>query len=152
MPLWSKARALAAAAQRYSGNFAVYFVLGGCCALIEWTAFAIALRFIGYITAALIGFAVGTLANYWLSRKLAFVRRDVSTYEELARIYAVSGFAMAVNLGAMIALVELAGLPPLAAKILGTGCGFFFNFCGRQFWVFAPVPRHAGLWQPRPPQ
>ena len=144
--------ALLTAMHRYSGNFAVYFAVGGSCALVEWTAFAFALAYIGYIYAALVGFAVGTLANYGLSRKLAFVRRGVPTHEEVIKTYAVSGFAMAVNMAAMIALVELAGVPALPAKIIGTGCGFLFNFCGRQFWVFAPVPRHAALWQSRRPQ
>lgn len=129
---------------RYRASLAVYFLVGGSAALVEWTVFYLLLRFanIGYLAAAVCGFAVATLVNYGLSRRYAFLSKGVPAGGEIARTYLVSAFGLSVNLGSMTLLVELAGLHPLPAKIFGTGCGFLINFTGRQFWVFRSAPRY----------
>lgn len=128
----------------YSSSALVYAAVGGAAALVEWSTFAAVLRagLAGYVQAALVAFAVATLVNYALSRRYAFVRRTSSSLGEIVRTYAVSAAALGVNLGAMVLLVESGAAAPLPAKIAGTGCGFFLNYFGRQFWVFDSAPRH----------
>lgn len=128
---------------KYLPALAVYVVIGGVSALVEWAIFYLLLRHTGinYVAAAVAGFALATLVNYLISRRYGFLRRDNRAGRELVAIYAVSLVALGINLGAMIALVELAQLDMLAAKVLGTGCGFLCNFAGRQFWVFDSTPR-----------
>lgn len=127
----------------YLPALGVYVVIGGVSALVEWAIFYALLTRLGlnYVIAALGGFALATLVNYVVSRRYGFLRRAGGTGREIAAIYVVSGLALAVNLGAMIALVELASAQVLLAKVLGTGCGFLCNFAGRQFWVFDSAPR-----------
>lgn len=121
----------------------VYFLIGGVSALVEWAVFYALLKLLGlyYVFAALGGFVLATLVNYVGSRRYGFLRRDTSTGREIAAIYLVSLLALAVNLGATMALVEWANVHVLFAKPLGTGCGFLCNFAGRQFWVFDSAPR-----------
>jgi putative flippase GtrA len=133
----------------YLPALGVYVAIGGVSALVEWAIFYALLTRLGinYVIAALGGFALATLVNYVVSRRYGFLRRDSATERdsatgrEIATIYVVSLLALAVNLGAMIALIEMAGAHVLLAKVLGTGCGFLCNFAGRQFWVFNSAPR-----------
>lgn len=128
---------------KYLPALAVYVLIGGASALVEWTLFyaLLALAGLHYVTAAVGGFALATLVNYLVSRRYGFLRRGGGTGREIVAIYLVSLLALAVNLGAMIALVEMTSLHVFLAKVLGTGWGFLCNFAGRQFWVFDSTPR-----------
>jgi putative flippase GtrA len=129
-------------AYRYNVTFIVYFFVGGVSALIEWSAFALAHHAAGlnFIIAAVAGFVVATYANYRLSARYTFFSRGVGHAKEVALVYLVSALAFAVNLGVMAALLELTELPVMAAKILGTGAAFTWNYILRQFVVFDREP------------
>lgn len=132
------------ALQRYRVSFGVYFLVGGAAAIAEWTLFWLLLQasLLPYLPAALCGFGIGTLVNWLLSRRYAFLSRGGARSIELLNTYLVSAVALAVNLGVLVLLVERFWMDPLPAKILGTGSGFLLNYCGRQFWVFQSQPRH----------
>ena len=132
------------ATERYLASLFVYALVGGAAAIVEWAVFYVAVRRAGmhYIPAALSGFVLATLVNYYISSRYAFLRRQGSGGRELGQVYAVSVIGLAVNLGTTVALVELARAGEMLAKVAGTGCGFLFNFAGRQFWVFDREPRH----------
>lgn len=137
-------RALLHRLLRYRFSLGVYLLIGGASALAEWTLFYLLLRAgaLGYVAAALYGFALATLLNYLLSRRYGFLTLGGARALELAKTYLVSAAALGVNLGVLVLLVEQAGFAPLPAKVLGTGCGFLLNYCGRQFWVFRAEPRY----------
>lgn len=137
----------------YLPALGIYVVIGGASALVEWAVFytLLALLRLDYIAAALGGFVFATLVNWVLSRRFGFLRRDGNTRREIAATYVVSLLALAMNLGAMIALVELANVHMFLAKVLGTGSGFLCNFVGRQFWVFDSTPRWRGKLTPGAP-
>jgi putative flippase GtrA len=129
---------------KYFGSLLVYGAVGGAAALVEWASFYAALELadLHYLVAALIGFVFATWVNYLLSARYAFIRKEARAGVELTKVYVVSLLALIVNLGATIALVELVAAHPMAAKVVGTGCGFLLNFAGRQLWVFDSRPRH----------
>jgi putative flippase GtrA len=129
---------------KYFASLVVYAGVGGAAALVEWGAFYAALELAGfhYLAAALVGFVFATWVNYLLSARYAFIRKEARAGVELTKVYVVSTLALVVNLGVTIALVELVAAHPLAAKVMGTGCGFLLNFAGRQLWVFDTRPRH----------
>lgn len=130
--------------RRYSASFFVYTLVGGISALVEWAVFLALLWTAGihYVVAAIGGFAIATIANYGLSRRYVFLRKDTVTYREITRIYIVSALGFVVNLGVMVLLVSVFGALPIVGKVVGTGCGFLWNFLGRQLWVFDSTPRH----------
>jgi putative flippase GtrA len=131
--------------RRYSASFAVYFLIGGLSAVVEWAAFYAALSFFGmhYIPASACGFAVATYVNYLLSARIGFKKGKRSTRSEVALIYAVSGIGFLINVAFMAGVVELLGLPVMVGKIGGTGIAFIWNFGARQFCVFDKEPRWA---------
>ena len=61
----------------------------------------------------------------------------------LARHQVGSLVATAVDFGAMIALVEGAGLSPVAGTAVGASLGAVTNFSLGRAWIF---PRHSGHW------
>lgn len=129
--------------RRYAASFAVYFLIGGLSAVVEWAAFYAALSFFGmhYIPASAFGFAVATYVNYLLSARIGFKKGKRSAGSELVLIYAVSGIGFLINVAFMAGVVELLGLPVMLGKIGGTGIAFIWNFGARQFCVFDKQPR-----------
>jgi putative flippase GtrA len=129
--------------RRYSASFAVYFLIGGLSALVEWAAFYAALSLFGmhYIPASACGFAVATYVNYLLSARIGFKKGKRSTRSEVALIYAVSGIGFLINVAFMAGVVEVLGLSVMIGKIGGTGIAFIWNFGARQFCVFDKEPR-----------
>jgi putative flippase GtrA len=136
-------KALLSFVRRYSASFAVYFLIGGLSAVVEWAAFYAALSFFGmhYIPASACGFAVATYVNYLLSARIGFKKGQRSTRSEVALIYAVSGIGFVINVAFMASVVEVLGLPVMIGKIGGTGIAFIWNFGARQFCVFDKEPR-----------
>ena len=129
--------------QRYAASFAVYFVIGGLSALVEWAAFYAALSVVDlhYIPASACGFAVATYVNCLLSARIGFKKGKLSGRSELALIYLVSGLGFVINVAFMAGMVELLGLPVMLGKVGGTGVAFVWNFAARQFIVFDKTPR-----------
>lgn len=123
-----------------------YAAVGAIAALVEWATFAVLHIALGahYLGAALVGFALATLVNYVISIRFVFVAGTFARPAELSLVYAVSATALALNLGVTAALVELAGVLPLTAKIAGTGAAFAVNF-GLRHRVIFPEPALPGV-------
>lgn len=125
---------------RYGPSFVAYVGVAGVSAATEWTTFYASLQYAGDVGAAFVGFLFGTLANFLLSRGLVFRSRR-SALQDLLLVYAGSGLAFAVNLAVYLGLYFGVGVDIAASKVLGTCCGFLFNFSVRQFYVFSREPR-----------
>lgn len=126
----------------YAQSIILYGFVGGCAALVEWSIFfaGIKLLELPYLGAALAGFCVATWVNWLLSRNVAFVRRDETAKADLYMVYFASAIALGVNLALMSGLIELAEVNVMAAKITGTGAGFFLNYIARQFFIYSSKP------------
>jgi putative flippase GtrA len=120
-----------------------YLVVGGLSFLADLAVFLSLLR-LGVAPAVVIGFAVGTLVNYALSRLLAFAGGRYHVPHEIVRLFIVALVGVALTLAAVLALTGL-GLTPLAAKLVATALVFVWNYLGRRLFVFRPeMPE--GTW------
>lgn len=128
----------------YAISAAVYILVAGMSALAEWSTFFVLTKMLSVFTAAIAAFFVATLANYILSRAVAFKSKR-SGWEEIGLFFALSGFAFLFNLGAFALLYAVLGTPPMIAKMLGTGVGFAMNYAFRQFVIFARASRFATI-------
>ncbi len=122
----------------FGNKFIRYFVVGGICALTDWVVFPIFLygADFHYLVAGTISFVVATGLNYVLSVRYVFEAGRRARHTELLLVYAASTVGILINLAALGALIELAGIHPMIAKILGTGSAFAWNFCARYYWIF----------------
>jgi putative flippase GtrA len=123
-------------ADRYSVGLLAYFGVAAVSALSEWASFLASLSFVGPIAAAFVGFFFGTLVNFFLSRNFVF-QSVRPAGQELILVVALSAVAFCVNFMAYVALFAWIGVNILLAKIIGTGCGFAFNYIARQFFIFS---------------
>jgi putative flippase GtrA len=130
-------------ADSYAVSAFAYVLVAGACACIEWGTFYLLLGRTDVRIAAFYAFLIATLANYALSRLIAFhsVRR---VSHEALLLLGVSTVAFVFNFATFM-FVYRVGYPAMAAKILGTGIAFGINYGLRQFLVFSRVPRFGRL-------
>jgi putative flippase GtrA len=120
-----------------------YLLVGGLAFLADLAVFLTLLP-LGVVPAVVVCFAVGTLANYALSRLLAFTGGRYDVPQEIARLSAVALVGVALTLASVLALTRL-GLGPVAAKLVAIVLVFGWNYVGRPVFVFRPeLPK--GAW------
>lgn len=103
---------------------------------------AVLVRYAGlhYLAAATISFVSGALVLYLLAITVVFrFRRIDNRTLELTYFVALGGAGLAVNVAVMAAVVELAHLHFLAAKVIAAGCTFLVNFLLRRQLLFVPA-------------
>lgn len=113
-----------------------YLLVGALSLGADLVAFY-ALLPLGLVTATILGFALGTLANYVLSTLLAFRGGRQSRAGEVLRLVVVALAGAGLTLSLVLAFVA-AGLGPTAAKLWATVLVFAWNYVGRRVWVFGP--------------
>ena len=127
-------------------QFVWYVVVGGLSFLADLAVF-VSLLWLGVpvLAALVLGFVIGTLANYALSRLLAFTSGRFRLTQEVLRLFTVA--VIGLGLTAVLVLVLMAlGLPAVAAKILATPIALIWNYLGRRAFVFhAQMP--SATWQ-----
>jgi putative flippase GtrA len=125
--------------RRHGASFAIYVVIGGVSALAEWAVFWLLWR----ATPAplwldsTVAFVVATFVNYLICVRTIYASKTGSVLGDVAKVYAASLLAFAVNQATFLVLAGL-GVNPMLAKIAGTGVAFLINFAARQFLIFAP--------------
>ncbi len=142
--------------RKHGPAFAVYLVIGGVSALVEWAVFWALLHAApanplarlklsagatGALTLALyaaIAFVVATFVNYLLCVRTIYASKTGSVARDIARVYLASLLAFGVNLATLVGLTAWLGLDPMVGKIAGTGTALLVNFAARQFVIFAP--------------
>jgi putative flippase GtrA len=91
-----------------------------------------------YLLAATLSFLIGTVVVYWVSVRHAFkVRRVTDRRAEFGYFATIGGIGVFLNLGSMYALVDLAGLHYLLAKVASAGFTFVTNFALRRWFLFS---------------
>ena len=127
----------------YALSAVTYVFIAGISAGVEWSTF-FAVKAMGVFKAAIIAFFVATLANYVLSRGVAFKSKRPH-WEEIGLLFALSALAFLFNLGAFAFVYVILSIDPMMAKILGTGVGFAMNYTFRQFVIFERTSRFAAI-------
>ena len=115
-----------------------YFLVGGVCALLEWSIFAFFLYGLEqhYLISGTLSFLLGTAANYFLSVRFVFGTGLRARNERIALLYLVSVIGIAFNLTVLAIVIDLIGLHEMVAKVLATGAVFGWNFVARYYYVF----------------
>jgi len=124
--------------RRIVSKLARYFLVGGFSALTEGATFAVLVYLAGiqYVWSAVLAFVVATGVNYLLSLRFVFDERRYRQEMEIAIVYAVSILGAGINIGVMVALVEVLSAHTMLAKVVGTGSAFLWNFLTRYLWIF----------------
>ena len=119
-------------------KFALYFIVGGVSALIDWALFAFILYGVGwhYLIAGTLSFVAATGINYFLSVHYVFERGKRSRRSAVMLVYVASTIGILVNLSVLGGMIEFLGLHPMLAKIGGTGAALGWNFSARYYWIF----------------
>jgi len=95
--------------------------------------------------ALVVGFVIGTLTNYVLSRSLAFTGGRYRRWDEILRLFAVALIGLGLT-SLLVAVFMRLGLSAIAAKLVATAVVFFWNYFGRRLFVFhSDIP--LGSWQ-----
>jgi putative flippase GtrA len=110
---------------------------------IHYATFFFLFSFLGahYLLSSVIGYCFGLLNSYVLNKYWTF-RAKTGRRGEFARFTAVNLIALAVNLAALNAFVELAEMRPELAQAFAILCSMAANVTGNKFWTFSP-PAHS---------
>jgi putative flippase GtrA len=114
-----------------------YGVTGGIAAIVDAGGFALLLGTgLALWLAGTLSFCIAALVNYGLSSRFVFARG--ATAQGFALFFVAALIGLSVNLGVTLLGVYLAGLVPIAAKIVGIGVAFLVNFALNLLVVFRP--------------
>ncbi len=125
----------AAAARPLASKGLRYLVTGGSAAVVDTGVFALLLRAgLAIVPAACLSFLAASVWNYWLSSRHVFgAGRSITGY---FKFLAAALVGAAINIGLTTWLATHTPLPPIAAKVVGIGVAFIFNFTINVFVVF----------------
>lgn len=124
-----------------------YLLVGAAATVVDWLLFTLLLTVAGvhYTVATSVSLVLGTMVNYLLSVRFVFNGRRFSRSIELLLVYSVNFAGLGVNLVGMVALVEILGASPFAAKAILMVVLFGWNYLIRRHLIFADegvrVPR-----------
>ena len=98
-------------------------------ALTEWIG-------VWYLSSACISYCTGALLSYALNKRWNY-KNTSSAYRNQGMVFlSISSCSLLLNLGIVYTGVSLLGLSYIGAKIIATGLGFFFNYCGQTCITF----------------
>jgi len=118
-------------------QFCCYSVVGGIAFLTDFAA-SIALLATGapVLIAFSLGYVIGFLVNYILSKLLAFRAGRYSQGIELAHLVLINLIAFALTMLMIRIFMTIPSVSPVLAKVIVTPIVLIWNFLGRRFFVF----------------
>ena len=116
-----------------------YLIVGGSAFVVDIGCF-LALATIGFpvLLASASSFLIATLANYFLSCRLAFTRGRFDRVTEIARFCVVVLVGLALNTFFVWLFITYTTMWPVVAKVAAVPLVFGWNFLGRRLIVFRP--------------
>ena len=120
-------------------QFAIYLIVGGSAAIVEWLFFYLFAErlWIHYTVATALAFIVSTFANWLFGRLLLFKGQDrINILQELLKIYTTSVAGLLMNLLIMWVAIEKLAIGQMMAKVAATGIVFFWNFLVRKLLIY----------------
>lgn len=114
-------------------------LVGGTGYLVNLAVFAVLFDSLGahYAVAAVAAFCVAVSNNFFWNRHWTFAAGDGHRGFQAARFFAVSIFALLINLVVLEALVAGTSLRALSAQAIAVAVAMPFNFLGNKLWTFA---------------
>ena len=92
---------------------------------------------IPYLVAAFIGFVVGTLTNYVISKFLVFRGEPKSRAGEIALVFLIGGIGLVFLEVGIWFFTEQIGIHYLISKLIMTVICFAWNFLARKFFMYS---------------
>jgi putative flippase GtrA len=118
-----------------------FAVVGGSNTLLSWCAFAVLDRLgVPYVLASAVGFTAGAINSYVLNRRWTFAS-DGYWVPELARFAVVQAVGLGIDVVALYALVDGAGVAHLLAQALVFPVASVTMFALSRRWAFAGSAR-----------
>ena len=113
-------------------------LVGGTGYAVNLAVFALLVAALGlhHIPAAVLAFCVAVSNNFFWNRHWTFAAGDGHAGFQAARFFAVSVFALAINLAVLQGLIE-AGVGELTAQAIAVATAMPFNFVGNKLWTFS---------------
>jgi putative flippase GtrA len=116
-----------------------YGVTGGIAAVVDAGGFVLLVNAkLSIVVASCLSFCIAALVNYNLTSRFVFDRE--ATVRGFNLFMAAALIGLTVNIGVTLVGVFAVGLPPLAAKLMGTGIAFMVNFLINLRFVFHTRP------------
>ncbi len=118
--------------------FRYCFVAVGAFAM-DYGSYFLASYVIGipYLVAAVIGFVVGTLTNYAISKFLVFRGEPKSRAGEIAGVFLIGGIGLVFLEAGIWFFTERVGVHYLVSKLIMTVIVFAWNFLARKFFMYS---------------
>lgn len=125
---------------KYHGliQFILYGIVGGVAFVADFAGLMLLYRFCGinYIVAATVGFILGCMVNYGLSKILVFKEEYKSKTLEFILFSIIGIIGLILTDLFMWAFVDGCGLAVFWSKIIVTIIVFFWNFLARKFFMY----------------
>ncbi len=122
-----------------SVQFIRYLFVGGLAFVLDFCSlYVLTSRLqVHYLVSAAVGFLLGLIANYLLSRAWVFPHRSVrSAALEFAIFSGIGLIGLGLNELGIWLLSAIAGMHYLVAKLCTTAIVFFWNFAARKMSLF----------------
>lgn len=116
-----------------------YFLVGGMAAAVDIAIFFVFAKVAGfnYLAVGAAGFVVATFVNYGLSIRYVFKSgARFSKEKEVLFVFALSAGGLAINQLLLYACIDLLNVEMMLSKFLATAAVFFWNYIGRNSFVF----------------
>ncbi|MCE3263452.1 MAG: polysaccharide synthesis protein GtrA [Pseudoduganella sp.] len=127
-------------------QFIRYVCVGGAAFGVDYLALFLLAHFAGlhYLVAASLAYLLGMVVNYLISVRWVFDFRRIAQWEREFAIFFMIGIAgLLLNGLAITLLVEAAGTPYMAAKLVAAAGILFFNFGARKMLLFSAARARA---------
>ena len=128
---------LSAPARPLLQKFLGFALVGAVGTIAHYTVLAalVEIWHVPVLTATTVGFTVGGLVNYALSRRLIFAS-DAGHHVALPKFFTVAILGAVANWLVVAWLVERVGMHYLFAQLCATGTVLFWNFAANHLWTF----------------
>jgi len=120
-------------------KIARYFGVGAVAAAVDISLFALFARYLGYnyLVVGFFTFILATAVNYALSIRYVFESGiRFARHHEVALVFGVSAFGLAVNQLVLYLGVAVVRLDVVLSKVAATGAVFLWNYTVRSRFVF----------------
>ncbi len=118
-----------------------FAVVGGSGYVVNLAVFAAAVELadVHHLVAATMAFVVAVMNNFWWNRHWTFGAKDGHAGFQAARFFSVSVVAFLFGAAMLEVLVNLAGVPEIAAQAVSIVAATPLNFVGNKMWSFRPT-------------
>ena len=119
--------------------FRYCFVAVGAFA-VDYGSYAFILFLCGlqyYLWANVVGFILGTFANYAIAKWIVFQGKPKSRIGEIVLVFVIGGVGLLLQQFGLYWLTEECSVHPMFSKLLMTAVCFFWNFFARKFFMYS---------------